>query len=365
MFKKLNRKFIAIIFGMVINTGVSHGLEFGIFSDITVGDSTASGANSQFVLGALDFYATTKIDDDTRVFIEYVFENTRDGLVTDLERLWITRTFNDAFSVGVGRFHSPLGTWNRTYHHGAILQDTVSRPFFLDFEDGEGAILPTHIVGLLATGNITLGMGDLDYELYVANGPSLNTENAVNGREIEINGQGDPNGDKSIGFRSTLNLSSIDFSFSIFGMFNTIAESSSGGLVSQGNKLITQTIGGVDLFFATGDFDLLAEFYVLQNKDEVGSLGTQKGGAFYTQLGYQLAEKWKLVVRHEQIMTKENGDRYFKELGTRDMAREVAAVRYDLDDTNSLKFEVSYTNPDDGNIDAATAYTLQWAFMVP
>ncbi len=366
MLKKWTKQFIAICAALLLSTGVSHSFEFGVFSDVTVGDSSAAGENSQFALGGLDFYGTSMIDDKTRVFIEYVFENTDDGLVTDLERLWISREIASGFTVAVGRFHTPLGSWNRAYHHGAVLQDTVSRPFFLDFEDGTGAILPVHIVGLMASGSVPVSLGAIDYSFYVANGPSINSDVAVAAdREIEINGQGDPNNDKSVGFRTTLILSPVDMAMSVFGMYNTIADSGSMLAAKVGDPLVTQTIAGADLAATFGDFDVLAEAYLLQNKDEVGNLGTQQAGAYYTQFGYQLTEKWKLVARHEQIMTKEGGDRYFNALGTKDARNEVLGVKYDLDDTNSLKLEVNSFSPDDSAADSTTGVRLQWAFLVP
>lgn len=368
MYKKLMISFFAAGFLMLIVPGVVHSAEFGVFSDVTFGDSGVDGENQQFALGGLDFYGTAKIDDQTRVFIEYVFGNTSDGLVTDLERLWVTRTFSDEFTVGVGRFHTPLGSWNRTFHHGAILQDTISRPFFLEFEDGEGAILPVHIVGLLASGDVTLSSGHLSYEAYVANGPSIDTSiPVVDGREIEINAESDPNSDKSIGARVTFtpNMAGADLAVSLFVMSNTIADT--GGMVAAavGDDLISQTITGFDFGYQRGDFDVLVEYYHLKNKDEVGTLGTKTGEAHSAQMGYHFADSWKAVFRHETLSTKESSDRYFKELGAADATHNVAAIRYDLSDTNTFKLEVNQKNPVDSSVDVTTAYTFQWSFLIP
>ncbi len=364
MVRKIVKTCLAIPF-LLSGVGLVQAAEFGVFSDVTFSDSGVDGENSGFALGALDFYGTAQIDDNTRVFVEYVFENGGDGLITDLERLWVMRTISDELTVGVGRFHSPLGYWNRTYHHGAILQDTVSRPFFLDFEDGAGAILPTHIIGLMATGNIAFSNGDLTYETYVANGPSIDTDIAVSEREIEINDSGDPNADKSFGFRVTFTPNSLDLSVSLFVMSNKIADST-GSLASiAGGDIASQTISGVDLTYRIDDFDMIAEYYNLSNKDEVGSLGTQTGTAYYAQFGYQIADAWKISVRHEAISTEEDGDRYFKELGITDASHNVMAIRYDLDDTNTLKFEVNQTNPDDSLVEDTTAYIAQWSFLIP
>ncbi len=366
MVNKLAKTFLAVPF-LLSAAGAVHSAEFGVFADVSFSDSGVEGENSQFALGALDFYGTAQVDDSTRVFVEYVFENGDDGLITDLERLWVARTIRDELTVSVGRFHSPLGYWNRTYHHGAILQDTVSRPFFLDFEDGVGAILPTHIVGFMATGDFTFSNGDLTYEAYVANGPSIDTNSAISGREIEINDASDPNSDKSFGFRATFAPHSLELSASLFVMSNVVADS--GGAIAgvAGGDLVSQIISGVDLTYQYEDFDLIAEYYNLSNKDEVaaGNSGSQTGNAYYAQLGYQFADAWKFSLRHEAISTEEGNDRYFRELGVKDASHNVAAIRFDLDDTNALKLEVNQTNPDDSTMKSTTAYALQWSFLIP
>lgn len=114
----------------MITYQLAYAVNFGLFSDVRLSSSSLEGENTGFALGDLDFYATEEISDNTRGFIELVFENTSSGIVTDLERLWIMRTFTDEFKLSAGRFHSPLGRWNRTYHHGSLVQATITRPFF-------------------------------------------------------------------------------------------------------------------------------------------------------------------------------------------------------------------------------------------
>lgn len=364
MVRNLAKTLLAVPF-LLSGAGVAHSAEFGVFADVGFSGSDAEGENSQFALGALDFFGTAQIDDNTRVFVEYVFEGGDDGLVTDLERLWVTRTISDALTVGVGRFHSPLGYWNRTYHHGAILQDTISRPFFLDFEDGSGAILPVHIVGLLASGHFYFSSGDLSYEAYVANGPSIDTSTPEpSDREIEINDAADPNANKTVGFRTTYSPGAVDLAVSFFAMSSMIGDSGNDGA-----DLVSQTITGVDVTYQLGELDFMAEYYNLNNKDETlvvaDNLGTQTAHAYYVQLGYAVADAWKLSIRHEGIASKKNKDRYFEELGVKDATQNVVAVRYDLDDTNTLKFEVKKYSPEDDAVEDITAYGLQWSFLIP
>ncbi len=369
--KQVSRFITASAFVITVSGMPAQAAEFGLFGDVLLSASSDSEENSSFALGALDFYGTAEIGENTRAFVEYVFEDAGDGLITDLERLWITRTFSDLISVGVGRFHSPLGKWNRTYHHGALLQDTVTRPFFLDFEDGEAAILPTHIVGMLASGTGYFSSGSLAYEAYVSNGPSIDTSAGFNPPaelkpEIDINVSSDPDNKKSVGFRTSFTPESLPLTVSAMYMSNTVAESAeTGGVGGQrGNPLVEQGIFGVDAFYEGDRFDLLFEYYNLKDDNKVGVSGSYTGTAWFAQLGYRITEKLKAVYRYADL-SFDKKDSYFSLLGVSESSRQVVALRYDLDDTNALKMEVNQNDPAGSGVDGTTSYIMQWAFLIP
>ena len=343
--------------------------EFGLFGDVNFYKNNAPGENSAFSLGALDFYATTNITDDTQVFVEYVFEDSGSGLVTDLERLWIGKQFNDALKVAVGRFHTPVGLWNRSYHHGALLQDTVSRPFFLDFEDGAAGVLPVHIVGMLANGSVEAGSGEINYEAYVANGSSIDSSIAGLGAtpgnkpELDINVASDPNGSKMIGARVTYAFADTPLVLGVMALNNVIAESAeTGGLIKFGDTLVDQKIYGADLNFDGEHFLALGEYYQFDNDTRVGDGKQHTGNAYYLQLGYKFNERHRVVYRHARL-DFDATDAYFQLLGARTGTHNVVAYRYDMDVTNAIKVEVNRNSPDAGSDD--TTYVVQWAFMVP
>ena len=126
-------------------------VDLTIFGDVTLVDSDAPDSHSSFVLGDVDFFVTQNINDRLTATLELDF-HAHDGgeIEADVERLWIRYEASDAFQIAAGRFHTPLGYWNRTYHHGTLIQDTVDRPFFIDWEH-DGGVLPMHVVGLMAT----------------------------------------------------------------------------------------------------------------------------------------------------------------------------------------------------------------------
>lgn len=351
---------------LLAGLSTAQAVEFGAFGDISYQGDTADDSRNSFMLGGFDLYATQSIDDKTRVFVEYVFEDPGDGFVIDLERLTITRAITPNFSIGAGRSHTPLGYWNATYHHGALIQDTVSRPSFLDFEDGEGAILPMHVVGLMALGNYDLGGGKFRYNLSIANGSSINTEPGNFPPEIDVNNSSDPNEQKTFVLRLTYDMPRLPMQFSIFGMNNGIAESgdsANGASTGFGNDLVNQSVYGFDVRYDNGHFDALTEVYMFNNDDKVGNSGSHDASAYFIQFGYRVTEKLKPIYRYESVDFTA-ADPYFQYLGTVEETRHVLGLRYDMDDSNALKFEINRRQPSAPGASDETHYALQWAFLM-
>lgn len=364
-------RFTKILLAIVILLLVQRSalaVNFGLFSDIKLVDSNAANDNIGFTLGDLDFYATHEISDNTRGFVELVFENTASGIVTDLERLWIMRTFSEEFKVSAGRFHTPLGRWNRTYHHGALIQDTVSRPFFLDFEDGSAGVLPVHLVGVLFTGDFINTNDEVNYEFAIGNGPSLDSSGGLSPTtkpKIEVNGSSDKNANKTLAARIIYAHDSVPLKIGFFAMMHDVAESATAntGLTSLGLTLVKQTIIGSDLLYSNDHVDLLSEYYQFTNDSNVGSTQSYSATAWFVQLGYKITDTVKIIAREESLSFDKNNDSYFLILGTEQARHHLLALRYDLDESNALKLEL---NNAENDISAdTTSITLQWAFLIP
>ncbi len=337
----------------------SHGVELGVFGDVSFVTNDDSDDASSFVLGGLDLYGAQNITDNTMAFIEVVFEEDGNSFVVDVERLWIKRSFSNAFQLGAGRFHAPLGYWNRNFHHGVLIQDTPSRPAFLDFEDGDSATLPLHMVGLMATGEIGTA---LSYELGVANSTAVKTSRPIDEREILIANTNDTTDDKSFFGRMTYDISRIPLQLGLFAMSNKLHDHD-GGTVAKGGDIATTSVFGLDLRFEKNAFDALAEYYYYDNQDETGGIAGDDGDAdaFYIQLGYRFTEYWKLIYRYEDLSIDDN-DSYFNVLGSESYSGNVAALRFDVDETNAITLEVNKKSFDIS--DDVTEVTLNWAFMM-
>lgn len=363
----INIKNCMLFLILLLSSQAVFAVSFGLFGDISLNQSDIKDKYTGFTLGDLDFFATKEISDDTRAFVELVFENSSSGIVTDLERFWIMRTFKDEFKVAAGRFHSPLGRWNRTYHHGSLIQDTVSRPFFLDFEDGSSGVLPVHFVGMMFSGDFIGKTDELNYELAIGNGPSLDSSGGLaptTSPEIEVNGSSDTNSNKTVALRVIYGQDNLPLQVGVFAMTHDVGESNATtGLVSKGATLVNQTIYGTDFLYTSNPFEVLFEYYQFMNKNNVGITGTRSATAWFAQITYTIFDDFKAIVREESLSFDKNKDSYFRMLGTEQAKHHVFGLRYDLDELNAIKMELDIA--DNNTSKDTTKFTLQWAFLIP
>ena len=345
------------------------GIDLGMMGDVSYTSTSSSDPTKDeptaFSFGGLDLFSTQKIDPQTSTFFELVMENDGDAFVVDVERYWIKHQFNQAFSLGAGRFHAPLGYWNRNFHHGVLLQDTPSRPGFLDFEDGATATLPMHVVGLLAEGKFGGGFG---YELSYANSSAFDTNG---GSEILIPNVADVNNKKAIFGRLLYQLPAQGLHVAGFFMNNSLSEAATSGSAygaAFGDELVKQTVAGMDFRYEKMGFDVLAEYYNLKNKAQTG-IGDGKShtaNEYYVQLGYRFADKFKAVYRHEDVTfdyKAGNVDEYFNIIGRAEPWKtDVVALRYEVSDSNALTLEYKKETPE--VTESVKTTTLNWAFMM-
>jgi hypothetical protein len=365
--KMISSKKSLALFGLAMLSSIpaAQAFDLGLFGDVQWYNSTEKGTANSFSQGQLDLYGTQKIDPATKVFLELVFEAGEDNVYgLDVERLNITRQLTRNFSVSWGRFHTPIGYWNTAYHHGALIQPTITRPTFLDFEDGSGAIFPTHIIGIMADGKISTGGGaGLQYMVGIGNGSSINTSGfgtpGYSGSEIDVHNVVDTQDKKMYVAKLGYKMSKMPAQFGVFALHDPFSESGNGPAVN--SSLVTMDTWGAYARYA-GRFDFTAEAYDIRNKDHVGNTGTNKAAAWYAQVGFHVTDKFAPYYRFEDVDYSAN-DPYFQYLGTPEGSRHVLDLRYDISDTNAVKLEINRFEPVQSGVKSYTVYGLQWAFM--
>ena len=317
-------------------------------------DAEPQENNGAFNLGPVDLYVAESLGPRLDVLTEIAIES---GIV-DLERLQIGYLFSDALKVSVGRFHTSLGYWNTAYHHGAFLHTTIQRPFFLHFED-EGGILPVHTVGLLLSGRQFLGIGEISYSALVGNGSSIIDEGTPLAPVpvLDPNNEMDPNKNKAVGLHAA-------FAPAPLRGLTVGASAYNSRVLTEGTTLpaldVSQTILGADLTFLDGRSELIAEYFLVRDKDKLGTT-TTTNHLYYVQLSRQFAERVTPYARHEQ-MSLDEADPYMgvSGLGAIDKRIETAGMRFRVGDQSVVKLEGRFIT-DDG-LDSHQEYGAQWAF---
>jgi hypothetical protein len=353
----------------------AYSVEFTLFGDVVFMNTDAEDESSTFNLGGFNLTASQEIGADTFVNAEVVFEDSGHGFEVDVERFSVSRTFGQLFTIGAGRFHTPLGMWNQYFHHGSLLQDTITRPFFLEYEDAHGGIFPNHLVGLLISGESE----SWGYQFGYGNSNGISTVGAESHPEetaLEVINNSDPSDEKSIVLRFNYKPGFLLDEMGVFFMHNHVielgeAEGADVPFVERGEFLFEQKILGFDLRYNGEKFYHLFEYFHVTTDDNPDIVdpaatltpNTKAYGAhtFYYQLGFHATEKLSLIGRFE-TMDYESDATYFELLHTPPQDRYVFAINYKIQESNSVRFEFSRASIEDE--DNETSMAVQWFFIL-
>jgi len=208
----------------LLYTSTAAAVEFSLFGDVTFNTSNKDSEKNTFRLGQIDLIANQDIGPQTNVVVELVFEDAGSGQGTsiDIERFAIVRNISEDTQFGFGRYHTPLGFWNSSYHHGSLIQNTAVRPFFLEFEDAYGGIMPVHMVGIKLSGQSQL----FNYQMILGNSNGLSTSS----NELSVFNNSDLNDDKSYVLRAGLNLLNSDLELAVNLLKDNIIQTDASAL---------------------------------------------------------------------------------------------------------------------------------------
>ena len=312
------------------------GLPLHGFADVGyVHSSNDPARQGGFALGTLDIYLTPEFGDRVKSIIELAFEYNDEGaLATDLERMQFGYTFSDAMTLWVGRFHTPYGNWNTAFHHGPQIQTSVIRPRFIDFED-KGGILPTHAVGLLASGGLRMGDGKLQYDAYLANG------NSIKDGVLDFNAVKDDNANKLVGG----NLR-YEFGGTLEGL--TLGAHALSQQVDDKTQITStkSTVYGAFAVLDRGNWEGIGEYYRFRNEDLSGATGTHSSWAGFAQVGYTLGGVWTPYVRVEKAVLDQTDNYFAGQTTGLTYQRQALGLRYNLNPLSALKVELNQTTED-------------------
>lgn len=128
---------------------------------------------------------------------------------------------NDNVTAVAGLFLAPFGTFAERYHAGWI-NELPDAPLVF----GHDGIAPTSLLGVQVRGVVPIASRKLEYALYLANGPSLVTDDPMEAGTLDFGASTDSNDQKSVGGRiGFLPAPGLDFGYS--AMFSRVDPSAS------------------------------------------------------------------------------------------------------------------------------------------
>lgn len=294
----------------------------------------ADDQNNSFVLGQLDLFINSNLQEKLSVLSELVFEHDdTNALVTDLERIELCYVVSDLFKINMGRFHTPVDLWNILYHHGAWLRTPIDRPNFVEFEDG-GGILPSHLIGLNITGTHNGEALKFDYNFAVGNG---------RGRiEDEVTTVVDHNAFKALVLMLLFSPNAIDgLTIGETTWFDRIpsnpapsAADLANGVIARAGDMDELIQGGI-LQYNHKHIEWLSEFSYIYHKDRTTDVTYHNYGA-YAQLGYHI-KKFTPYLRFDYLKL-DSADTFYAP-STADLNGYHVGLRWDPFDFAALKLE--------------------------
>lgn len=355
----MRKRSIGYLMALIIILFIRDATAFELkgFGDVNFEKVTGSDGKEHtigsFVLGDLDLYISEQIDDRLDVLGEVLIELGEEKV--DVERFHIGYIFSDAVKIRVGRFHTPLGFWNLSFHHGVQLQPTIDRPEILKFEH-EGGVLPAHTIGVSATGRFKLGASTFLYDLMIGNGGRIK-EKEGGGGVLSPNVKTDDNSNKSITFSLAVKPGLMPgLKVGLSGDILRV-QSEKGVLIDGVPVDVKQLIVAPALLYSTNNLEIWGEYFYIRNEDKKGIVEDKTSNGYYLLFTYNLNDQWMPYILHEG-RNIEGGDRYFRALAATDIRETIGGVRYNSSYRSCIKVEGRVVNE---NHDHYTEYAAQWA----
>ncbi|HED65478.1 MAG TPA: hypothetical protein ENJ09_07970 [Planctomycetes bacterium] len=292
------------------------------FGHVGFSDTDVDGGSNDnaFALGGLDLFITSQLAENLSFLNETVFEPGDTGEYTlDVERVILKYQVSDSLNVQTGRFHTTLGFWNETYHHGEWLQTSIDRPAILRFED-DGGLLPVHLVGLVFKGRENVGETPFDWTVEIGNGrgatpdPPQITIDANDSKAINLALRAAPSGVPGLQVGGGVYLDRI----------------ASGG---NSPENLEETILNGHVVFERDGWRFIGEYFDVQHD---GSTTDASSDGYYFQLARQMGE-WTPYLRYDATSVDDT-DPFFD--STDDSDTLALGVRWDFTDWAALKLQV-------------------------
>ena len=298
-----------------------------LFGDVKFSAIDSTGARNGFSLGQFDLFGRSQLSDRLSVLTEATLTALpRNTFSARLERLLLTYSPNDHLIASAGRYHTSIGYYNTAYHHGSWFQTAIGRPLVFAI-DGDIGLLPSHTLGVSATGDIPSGPLGLRYVAEVGSGRA-GQSSAAAASQPALADNNTPSVNLGLMARPE-RWDGLQIGVTLYRDRLTLQDTSRAPL--------DEIVGGAHALYKTDAVELLGEWLALRHRAR-GSAEANLSRGWYAQASRRLGAV-RPYVRYDYVDVPRS-NQVFGFLGRR--RGPTGGVRYDFDALAAFKLQASH-----------------------
>jgi hypothetical protein len=298
-----------------------------LFGDVKYSAIDSTGARNGFSLGQFDLFGRSQLSDRLSVLTEVTLTALpRNTFNARMERLLLTYSPNDHIVASAGRYHTSIGYYNTAYHHGSWFQTTIGRPLVFAI-DGDIGLLPSHTLGVSATGDIPSGSLGLRYIAELGSGRA-GQSSAAAALQPALADNNTPSVNLGL-ITSPERWDGLQMGVTLYRDRLTLQDTS--------KTPIDEIVGGAHALYKTESVELLGEWLAIRHRAR-GSAAANVARGWYAQASHRLGVV-RPYVRYDYVDVPRS-NQVFGFLGRR--RGPTAGIRYDFDALAAFKLQASH-----------------------
>jgi hypothetical protein len=298
-----------------------------LFGDVKFSAIDSTGARNGFSLGQFDLFGRSQLSDRLSVLTEATLTALpRNTFNARIERLLLTYSPNDHLVASAGRYHTSVGYYNTAYHHGSWFQTAVGRPLVFAI-DGDIGLLPSHTLGVSATGDLPSGALGLRYVAELGSGRAGQSSAAAATQPALAD-----NNTPSVSLGLTVQperWDGLQMGVTLYRDRLTLQDTSKAP--------IDEMIGGAHALYKTDVVELLGEWLAMRHRTR-GDAAANLSRGWYAQASRRFGAV-RPYARYDYVNVPRS-NQLFGFLGRR--RGPTAGIRYDFDALAAFKLQASH-----------------------